>query len=340
MKKQPLVSICIPSYNRPDTLVRLLKSVDVENEKDIEIVICEDKSPKREAISRQIEKFSQETKYKIIYKENKINLGFDKNLKELIRNANGQWIVYMGDDDEFVVGALGKLTAFLKEHPELGYVLKSHYSFNKDKKVEKFRYYEGTKFFEAGFQTYVSLFRKSVFISGFIIKRELLLPYLIDEFDGTLLFQLYLLAEVVLKYPAAYFDEPLTQAYEEGIEPLFGMAEAEKKLYTPGIITVENSINFLKGFFKITEFIDKKYNLDSTAAIKKDMSKYFYPSLAIQREKGIKEFLKYVSRLNNLGFNITIYYYIYVIGLLVFGKNICDNAIRILKNIIGKTPQL
>jgi len=340
MKKQSLISICIPSYNRPDTLIRLLKSIDAGDAKNVEIVICEDKSPKREEIRVAVEKFKKETDYEVVYKENKANFGFDKNLRELIKSAKGDWIIFMGDDDDFVPQSLDKLINFLKQHPELGYVLKSHLFYDEDKKAEKFRYYETTKFFESGLENYVALFRKSVFISGFIIKRELVLPYLINEFDGTLLFQLYLLAEVVLKNPSAYFDEPLTRAYQEGIQPLFGTAESEKKLYTPGTITIENSINFLKGFFKITEFIDKKYNLNSTASIKKDMSKYFYPSLAIQRNKGIKVFLDYVKKLNQLGFNITFYYYLYTIFLLLLGKRICDNGIRILKNILGRTPKL
>jgi hypothetical protein len=70
------------------------------------------------------------------------------------------------------------------------------------------------------------------------------------------------------------------------------------------------------------------------------MSKYFYPSLAIQREKGLKEFFRYVKELNKIGFNITIYYCIYIVSLVVFGKNICDSAIVFLKKILGKTPRL
>jgi len=334
------ISICIPSYNRPETLRRLLNSIDAKIEPELEVVIYEDKSPKREEIRAVVEKFKKEKNYRTIYRENKTNLGFDKNLKELIRNARGEWIVFMGDDDDFAPQALDKLMVFLKRHPALGYVLKSHLAYEENRKAEKFRYYGATKFFEPGPNSYIALFRKSVFISGFIIRRELILPYLIDEFDGTLLFQLYLLAETTLKHPSAYFDEPLTRAYREGNRPFFGMAESEKKLYTPGAITIENSINFLKGFFKITQFIDQKHNLNSTSAIKKDMSKYFYPSLAIQRNKGIRIFWDYVKKLNQLGFNITFYYYLYVILLIIFGKRICDNGIRILKNILGKTPQL
>lgn len=50
MNSTPILSICITSYNRPNELYRCLKSIDVSNISDIEVVISEDKSPKREEI--------------------------------------------------------------------------------------------------------------------------------------------------------------------------------------------------------------------------------------------------------------------------------------------------
>lgn len=43
------VSICVPSYNRPDELVRLLQSIDCDTE-DIEIVICEDCADRKSVV--------------------------------------------------------------------------------------------------------------------------------------------------------------------------------------------------------------------------------------------------------------------------------------------------
>lgn len=339
MNENKLVSICIPSYNRPKELYRLLNSIDSKEKEKFEIIICEDKSPKRKDINSIVNKYISEVNYDVKYYENETNLGYDKNLKELISKSSGNFIVFMGDDDTFIPNAFDKLIVFLEYHNDLGYILKSHQFVFKNGKVEKFRYFNGDQFFNKGEETYIELFRKSVFISGFTINRKYIQNLLIDAFDGTLLFQLYLLAEVALKYDCAYFDTPLTEAKEEGV-PFFGNSESEKNLYTPGTITVENSLNFLNGFFKITRFIDDKYKLDSTQKIKTDMSKYFYPSLAIQREKGFKEFFRYVKELNKIGFNCTIYYYIYLIALIILGKSICDKVIVTLKSFLGKTPKL
>ena len=103
---------------------------------------------------------------------------------------------------------------------------------------------------------------------------------------------------------------------------------------------IKNNVNFFEGFFRIAAFLDKKYQIDSVPALKRDLSKYFYPRLAEQRRYGIRNFLDYVVAMNALGLGVTVYYYIYVAGLLILGKNICDNIIRILKDLLGNTPRL
>lgn len=333
------ISICIPSYNRPDELKRLLNSIDSNYYNNINIIVCEDMSPKRDDISIVVGTFAKETKYKIDYYENESNLGYDKNIKNLVSKSKGDFIIFMGDDDIFVPNALDKMVEFLSKNKDLGYVLKSHRHVFNDGTVEKFRYFNNTIEFEKGLDTYVTMFRKSVFISGFTINRHYIKDLVVDDFDGGLLYQMYLLAETAMNYRCAYFDEPLTQAFEDGI-PYFGSSETEKGKYTPGTITVNNSLNFLDGFFDITRYIDKKYNVNSTDLIKKDMSKYFYPSLAIQRNKGVKIFLSYVRQLNNKGFNCTPHYYLYAVTLVLFGKSNCDKMISYLKNRIGYTPHL
>ena len=334
----PLLSICIPSYNRPKEIGRLLKSIDYF-EPDIEVIICEDKSPKRQEIASVVSQFSQQSTVTIHYYENEVNLGYDKNLREVLSRAVGEYIVFMGDDDIFVVGALRNYRQFLLGHRELGYVLKTHILVHPNKQEELFKYYSETTYFPASVNTYIELFRRSVFISGFIIKRAYCLEYMTEKFDGTLLYQLWWLANITMKYPSAYCDIPLTLQYKEGT-PFFGTAETERALYTPGTVTIDNSINFMTGFFKISAEVDEKYQVSSTPILKKEFSKYAYPILSIQRKKGIKEFLKYHKRLSHLGINNSFYYYIYLIALVFFGESMCDKVIMLIKKILGKTPKL
>ncbi len=339
--KNPFISICILSYNRPEMLLRLLHTIETNRKDEIEVVICEDCSPRQKEIREVVEKFRALQPYPVLYIENEKNLGYDGTLCELVKHANGTWLVFMGDDDEFVQGALDKVLSFLDHHSELGYVMKSHYTIYDDKNKERFRYYRKSVFFEPGVDAYVELFRKSVYIAGFIIRREYAAPFLTNRFDGTMLMQLYLLAEVVLRYPSAYFDEPFTQQYashEHNVGDV--MFDREENIFVPRRPTLEISMNFLKSFSRITEYIDKTHHINSTALVKKDMSKYFYPNLALHRDAGLQFFFHYVRELNKLGFNSSFYYYLYVILLTVIGKRACDWGICNLKRILGSTPRL
>lgn len=338
----PFISICIPSYNRPLELVRLLKSINPLCKNDIEVVICEDNSPKRADIIKSVENFKENSNLRISLNLNTKNLGYDANLRELVNVAQGEFIIFMGDDDVFDFDNLPKFIEFLRVNSDLGYVLKTHSFIHANGSKEFFRYYSEDTFFPPGVDSYQALFRKSVLISGFCIKRAYALPFQTDQFDGSLLYQLYLLAEVTLLYPSAYCSIPLTIQDESlrGV-PLFGSSESEKELYTPGVITVDNSINFMLKYFEVTKFIDKKHKINSTNYTKLSFSKYSYPVISIQRDKGRKIFIDYCKRLESLiQINQSFYYYIYYYSLLIFNRRFCDNTIILLKRIIGKTPQL
>lgn len=334
MDKHFFVSICIPSYNRAKELRRLLESIDTKHISEVQIVICEDKAPKRAEVKAVVEEFINRCSYEVKYVENHENLGHGKNLRECISKADGEYIILMGDDDVFIPEAFDNYFDFLKIHNDCGYILRSSRQLLENGNYEYFRYYKGDQLFSPGVKTYTKLFLKSVFMSGFTIKKELVKNYTNENLDETLLFQLYLQAEVCLKYPSAYCNTPFVQGIGDGIS-FFGTSEKEKGLYTPGIL-VTNNLNFIRGFFKITNYIDTKYNLDSTTIIKNELSKYSFPLMSYTRKYGRKQFKNHCQELRNIGLDRTIYFSIYYLGLLYFGEKFCKKVILNIKKIIGR----
>jgi glycosyltransferase, family 2 len=337
--KEKFFSLCIPSYNRPVEIRRLLDSIDTTHIDEVEIVICEDNAPKREEVRAQVQDFISKTKYEVNYIENEVNCGFDKNLRNLIRAANGYYIMFMGDDDLFMPKAFDKFFDFAKVHSDCGYILRSYRNNYADGSHQDFQYFNGDKTFDPSDDTYISMFDKSVFVSGFTIRRDYSLEFETDRFDSSLLYQLYLLSEVCRKYPSAYCHTLLTQAIEGGI-PFFGNSEAEKGLYTPGTITMQNSLNFMKWYVKIVDFMADKYHNDTNVKIKHNMSKYSYGFMHNQRDNGVKVFTQYCKELKKLGFGSSVYFYIYYIGLLIFGVHGCGKIIAFVKRVVGHRPQL
>lgn len=335
----PLISICIPSYNRPKELRRLLDSIDSSKNDEIEIVICEDKSPLREEVRTEVNDFINRSIYSVKYVENERNCGYDKNLRNLINNAKGEYVLFMGDDDMFIPYRLDGYINYVKMHRDCGYILRSYQNVYANGNVVEFKYFDSDKLFEASAETYINMFDKSVFISGFTIKRTYAKDVETDLFDGSLLYQMYLLTEICRKYPSGYYNTPITQAIEGGT-PFFGNSESEKDLYDPGEVTVRNSINFMKWYCKLIDFSAEKYHDDTNKRIKHNMSKYSYQFMCEQSGKGIKVFNGYVKELKRMGFGSSVYFYIYYIGLLLLGHKNCSSIIYCLKKIIGHRPRL
>lgn len=338
MNNQYLISICIPSYNRPVEIKRLLDSIDTSHTKEVQLVICEDKAPKRLEVRNVVKEYKSNSPYDVKYIENQENYGHGKNLRECIKQADGLFVLFMGDDDVFIEGTFDSFFDFVNNHQDCGYILRSYEVVSANGESHYHRYYNGHKFFPAGLEAYTEFFTKSVSMSGYTIRKEYAMNYFVDNLDETLLFQLYLMAEVCLNYPSAYCNIPCARLVSDGVS-YFGSNTKEKGLYTPGI-KVTNNINFINGYFKITNFLDKKYHISSTKTIKEDLSKYSYPILATSRKFGKKEFRSDVKQLREIGLDFTFYFDLYYISLLILGKNNCDFIIRKIKKFLGRRMHL
>jgi O-antigen biosynthesis alpha-1,2-rahmnosyltransferase len=336
----PILSICIPSYNRPRQISELLLSIDCNHE-NIEIVVCEDRSPKREQIRYSVELFRSQSHYRVRYFENEINLGYDGNIRRLVELAVGKFVMFMGDDDLFIPGALNRFLQFLNEHEDKKYILRSYIVVHPDGNIENFRYLPNMSVFPPGEETVSWLFKRSVSLCGFTISRNDAFRVSTTELDGTLLYQVYLMAQICLDHHSIYCDFPVAQAVQSfrDDKPMFGSSEAEKSRYTPGSVSQDNSINFTKAYFEVTKFIDEQRGTELTGRVKTDLSKYSYPFLSIQRKRGIIPFLKYAKRLEReVDFGCTAYYFIYKWGLALIGEKLCDRLILRVKNALGYTP--
>ncbi len=98
-----LVSIILPTFKRPDKLKRAINSVLNQTYLHWELVVIDDNHPKSEA-RKQTELYMQQYKQdaRIIYIQNKENLGGALSRNEGIKKANGFFITFLDDDDEYL----------------------------------------------------------------------------------------------------------------------------------------------------------------------------------------------------------------------------------------------
>jgi len=102
----PLISICIPAYNRADYLEKLLDSIKIQDYKNFNVIITDDSTD--DTVMHLVKKY--ETSFEIKYYKNSPAFGMPQNWNYCIETANGAWIKIMHDDDCFATA--GSLAGF------------------------------------------------------------------------------------------------------------------------------------------------------------------------------------------------------------------------------------
>ena len=273
--------------------------------------------------------------------ENELNLGYDANLRNLIKKARGAYCFFMGNDDLMYSGALSTVAAALARHPNIGVILRTYASFDgtPDAIDQVFRYFDRELFFPAGAPTITTFFRRSVVIPGVVLNRQAALRWATDRFDGTLLYQLYLVANILVEKNGVFLPDILA-LYRNGGTPDFGNSEKERGKFVPNDQTPESSVHFMKGMLDIAAWVEKERQSPVYEPILRDIGNYSYPILSIQAKKGFRAFVKYGFDLARLGLWRNSMFFIYMASILFIGTKNSDKLIRGIKRILGHTPSI
>ena len=341
---QKLISICIPTYNRPQELKRMLDSIDTSKYDDVDIVISENCSPKQQETRAVVDDFRSTHPYEVHYFENERNVGYDGNIRAIVARATGKFCVFFSDDDMAMPGALDEYIEFVRSHQDCGYILRSYRNYNEDEtKWQDFRYYATDRVFPAGRDTAIELFNKSVFLSGFTIRQEYAKEYVTDAIDGSLLYQMYLLLQVCRRYPSAYSRILISKAVPiSGNVHYFGTGDGEEGYKDSATMTGENTINFFKWYVKFFNFVEEEFKDGTGPELLRNDSNTCYPTLATQlrTNPSKKAFIKFCHALFEAGLQRTFYCNVYYFSLLLFGPKICDRVVATIKKILGRRPNL
>lgn len=128
--QKPLLSICIPTYNRPSTLSEALDSIitQLSSYSDIEVLVIDDGSD----INTHAAVSGRQAKYpdQIRFLKNERNLGFDRNLLKCIEEAHGEYCWFMSDDDILEQGAIDVIMPILRERESKKFLLINYRKFD------------------------------------------------------------------------------------------------------------------------------------------------------------------------------------------------------------------
>ena len=120
-EKKPFLSICIPTYNRQKLLARMLSDVlrEIRGMQGIEVCISDNGSP--DSTPKFLSASYSKPPFRL--RLGAKNLGVDANLLALADMARGEYIWYVGDDDNIIKGSLkGFLPILKRRKPDVLYM--------------------------------------------------------------------------------------------------------------------------------------------------------------------------------------------------------------------------
>ena len=109
-EKQPLVSIGIPTYNRPDLLKKSLQSLAKQNYSNIEIIVGDNSSRNMSPIVKDICLEFRDNFSDLRYFSHIQNIGANKNFFFVLNESLGKYFMWMADDYQIIdIDYLSKL---------------------------------------------------------------------------------------------------------------------------------------------------------------------------------------------------------------------------------------
>lgn len=116
----PKVSCVIPSYRRSDTVTRAIDSVLAQTYPDMEVCVVDDNEPGDEFsihLRHLLERYRNDARVRCIPQEKHVNGAVARNVG--IRAAQGEFIAFLDDDDEWLPEKTSRQMEVFFKHPSV-----------------------------------------------------------------------------------------------------------------------------------------------------------------------------------------------------------------------------
>jgi len=234
--QQPLVSVIIPTYNRPEYLKLAIASAIKQTYQNIEIIVSDNCSPENpQAI---VESFGDS---RIRFWRQPQNVGMLANQQHCFKMARGKYVASLHDDDMWNEDFLAKLVPVLEENPELvlafcdQYIIDAYGKINHAGTEENTRAYKRDKLAQGIYQSFskIGLVDKSIATAAACVIRNNVIDWdsIPSEVGG--MWDLYLIYLCCICGGGAYYyPERLTRyrAHEQTDTMLSGGRDVQAKI--------------------------------------------------------------------------------------------------------------
>ncbi len=205
MNAMPLLSVVVPTYNRADDLDRAIQSVLVQPGEFFELVVGDDGStdPTPSIVARYL----ADPRFRAYH--NPSNLGMQENNLKICREAHGEYIFILTDDDVLLAGALGKVVQAIHAHPEAGYLL-SHLTTVDERTgrvTDIHRTFSETTVVLPSIQNMAQIVGSAWVLSRQMLKRAAIDWTTWEQYRGNIFFPIINAGRILLQYPCYYIAD-------------------------------------------------------------------------------------------------------------------------------------
>ncbi len=186
-----ILSFCVPTYNRPKRILKIIGQFESIKSNEIELVIGDD-NPRSKIVKQKFGNLN------IVYFQNRKNLGMDANLLKIINRAHGEFIFILMDDDDIELENIPWVLKTLKSGRCLTHLGGSIGDNRPNHTNLYFKPKYGDEFFKKGYITLFKLIFHFHHASGIILKKSALNLKQALKYCGFLWIQQVLISQSIL----------------------------------------------------------------------------------------------------------------------------------------------
>jgi len=136
MVNNPLLSICIPTYNRAEFLKDALDSIITQINENNNVEICVSDNASEDNTEDLVIEYQRKSPIPIIYHKNEKNMGADYNFMKAVEIANGEYCWLLGSDDIIEEGGVDTILIEIENNPDVDIFTFDKYTYSKDMKFK------------------------------------------------------------------------------------------------------------------------------------------------------------------------------------------------------------
>ena len=170
---KPLLSFCIPTYNRATLVDKCVKTILSSECEDIEVVVSDNGSN-----DNTMEVLTKIDDSRFKYFRNEKNEGFAYNLNQVLKVASGNFCLLLSDEDEVNLESIIPMIEIIKENCDCSLLFGQVLS--KDQISNEWKVYK-SKRFKIGDEAIVTTAFKHSYLGGIIVNRRNYSMFEIEE---------------------------------------------------------------------------------------------------------------------------------------------------------------